>query len=463
MILRYTIFLLATLSLSISAGEYSRYIDQIDNVVTMANVDMKFTGAVLIADKDEIYYQQAFGYANENKQTKLTDKHQFSTGSISKEFTTIALMMLVEQDKIQYADNIAQYLPTLPSWASTITIEQLLSHTSGLPPIKWQHNINSPMVIEQLMHVTSLNFPPGEGYQYGNLNVILRALIIEKITAQSFSAFMQTHLFAPAGMKNTHNRLNVEDKNPSVLVEEYNSAILGVSFYSTPFDLYQWQKALWSYKFVSRQAMNKALSEHTLHPVPHQYYFDFGSFNTNDNKELISTSHNGSFFDHHAIKVEDLRKNITAILMSNDGRKVTLYELSDYILNANLYSAGQIPASWWLTHQINQFGIDKALINYQIAIKQNNKLISQESTLNKLGYSYSASHLEYGVALMKLNTELYPKSANTYDSYAELLIKSEQYQTARQVIEQGLVIAKKEHNSALVMSLSNLMKSVPKL
>ena len=461
--LRFTFLLLVTLSLNISADEYSKYTKKIDNILKTANVDMEFTGNILIAHREEIYYQRSLGYADKDKKIKLTSQHRLSTGSISKEFSTIAIMMLEEQGRIDYKDPLAKYLPEFPAWASKITIEQILSHTSGLPQIKWKQSINTQEVIEQIMAVETLSFKPGTSYLYGNLNVVLRALIIEKITTQLFTDYIQDNLFAPAGMTNSYNRLDEGEIQASVLVEEYNSAILGVSFYSTPYDLYQWNKALLNYKFVSKKSMVKALAEHSLHPVAKQYHFDFGGFNKNESGVLSQVSHPGSFFNHHAITVSDYGKNINVIIMSSDGRKPTIYELNDYILNINSYDKGQIPASWWLKDKINKLGLAKALSSYKIAIKQDRKLIANESALNKLGYSYSHSNLDNAIAIMKLNVELYPKSANTYDSYAELLIKAKKYKKAAVVINKGLVLAKSNKDDGLIMSLSNLIVRLPEI
>jgi CubicO group peptidase (beta-lactamase class C family) len=439
----------------------SDYTQKVDAIIKKAHQLVGFNGSVLIAKPSGIVYQSAYGFADHNQKIKLTPQHQLSTGSISKEFSTIALMMLEEQGKINYYDKISTYLPNLPTWGNKITIEQLLSHTSGLPQISWRYNLDTQEVKKQLMAIDTLEFEPGTDYRYGNLNVLLRAFIIENVTKQSFTSFLQEKLFQPAGMKNTYNKTDLKDVRSSVVVGDYTSAILGVSFFTTPFDLYLWEKALMSHQFINSASMKKALTPHVLSGMSSRAYFDLGNFFKNDKNEITLLLHDGSNPDHHAIKANHLNKGLIFILMSSDGRKATLFELNNYISNLAQYRNNKIPASWWLANEINLTDFATAFKRFKAVVKQNKSLIINESSLNKLGYSFARKkELGHGIEIMKLNTELYPKSANTYDSYAELLIKNNQHQTALPVIQQGLKLAHDDKNNDLIKSLRGLLVKV---
>lgn len=429
--------------------------EKIENILEKAHQLIGFNGSVLIAQDGEVIYQQAFGYADQDKKIKLRADHLLSTGSISKEFTTIALIMLEEQGKVHYQDKISKYLTHLPAWGNEITIEQLLSHTSGLPRINWRKNLNTQDIEAQLMAIDTLAFTPGADYLYGNLNVLLRAFIIEKITQQAFPAYIEQTLFKPAKMKNTFNKIELNDVRPSVVVGDYPTAILAISYYTTPTDLYLWEKALQSNQFISATSMKKALTPHTLSGMSSRAYFDLGNATKNDKGQMTLLLHDGSNPNHHAIKANHLDKALIMILMSSDGRKVTLFELNDYIANIEKYNNNEMPASWWLTNEIKSSNFDDAFEKFKTVIKKGQSLIVSEDALNKLGYSFARNtQLANAIAVMKLNTELYPNSANTYDSYAELLVLTQQYKQALPVIQQGLKLAETDKNAELTKLLS---------
>ncbi|MCJ8268571.1 MAG: beta-lactamase family protein, partial [Psychrosphaera sp.] len=122
------------------AEEQRKTIDKIEQLAQTAHQYAGFNGTVLVAKSGTIIYHKAFGFADKNQQIPLTTDHKFSPGSVGKEFTTVALMMLKKQGKLSYTDTLSSHLTGLPQWASTVTIEHILTHTSGLPDIKWQRN-----------------------------------------------------------------------------------------------------------------------------------------------------------------------------------------------------------------------------------------------------------------------------------------------------------------------------------
>jgi len=145
--------------------------------------------------------------------------------------------------------------------------------------------------------------------------------------------------------------------------------------------------------------------------------------------------------------------------MSSDGRKSTLYELRNYIANISAQSETKTPATWWLSNEIKVNGIEKAVQKYKIIMKENDKLISNEQTLNSLAYSLLADKkLDDGSLLMKLNLEYYPESANAHDSYAELLIETRHFEKAAAVVKRGLLLAEQSKNDMLIKILKDKQK-----
>jgi CubicO group peptidase (beta-lactamase class C family) len=125
-------------------------VQKIDHSINKAYQLMDFNESVTIANAKGVVYQNAFGFADQNKKIKLTTDHLLSMGSISKEFSTVALIMLEEEGKVHYNHKVSMYLTNLPTWRNDISIEQLLSHTSGLPQIEWSLNLDTTAVEKQL-------------------------------------------------------------------------------------------------------------------------------------------------------------------------------------------------------------------------------------------------------------------------------------------------------------------------
>jgi len=184
------------------AKNQMKYVEKIEYLVAGAHKYIGFNGTVLVANNDEIVFQKSYGFADKENKIILTPKHRLSPGSISKEFTTVAMMTLEEKGKLSFDDKLSKYLPNLPKWSAKISIKNILTHTSGLPKIEWHPNIATVDVLKQLYSIDTLKFKPSSQYLYGNLNVVIRALIIEKITGKPFEAFLQEKILTPAGMIN---------------------------------------------------------------------------------------------------------------------------------------------------------------------------------------------------------------------------------------------------------------------
>ena len=336
-----------------------------------------------------------------------------------------------------------------------------MSHTSGLPEIKWEPNLTTDDVKSQLMAIEKLPFKPGNGYSYSNLDVMLRAFIVEKVTGESFATFFKKNILIPSGMLHTFNKIHIDNNPASFVNGDMPSAILGVTMYSTASDLYRFEKALWSGLFVNKHSMEKGLSAHHLSGNDERAYFDFGGFTKDNTGKLTQVMHDGSNENQHTLKVSDFDKELIVIIISNDGRKLTPFELNDYVLNLSKYTPGQIPESWWFSKEIKRIGFDAALVEYRKTMQKSDKLIKNEFSLWVYGYIMMLKgNLDNAIDIMKINMENFPESADNYDNYAELLLKAKRYKEAKPIIEQGLRIAKKSNDKHLIQSLTEKRDSM---
>lgn len=434
--------------------------EKFDRILKDAHEYMAFNGTVLVAGNDKVLYENSIGFADKEKQVVLTPKHRFSPGSISKEFTTIAMMMLKDKGQLNYHDTLSKHLPNLPPWADRVSIEHLLTHTSGLGRIKFHPNITTDEVIDQIMAVAQLAYEPGKGYSYGNLNVVLRALIIEKISKKPFGTFVKDHLFDPAGMTNTFSQTNFDSKPPSMVFGEVPTAIAGVTVYTTPSDLLKWEKALWRNVYVRIDTLKEAIVKKGMSGQPGRAYFDFGGFVTNNQGALVKRDHDGTHPSHHAYLANYLDKGTTIILISSDGRKATLFEIEDMIRQTLNHETPRIPATWWLENEIKNKGVLASLSGLRAAV-ESGKFSFDENMLNSLGYRLSTNDQpEEAITVMKSNLDFFPESANAHDSYADMLIHAKRYTEARAIIERGLMLAKKSNNQFLINSMTGYLKII---
>ena len=165
------------------------------------------SGMLLVAQGGRPVVIRSFGKANRATGAVADIDTQFRIASVTKQFTSIAIAQLVEKHRLQYTDPISKYLPNIPPAWNAITIHQLLTHTSGIADYLSQKDFDAigseSRTHDQVIASVSplpLEFTPGERYSYSNTNYFLLGMIIEKVSGESYEAYLQKNIFAPAGM-----------------------------------------------------------------------------------------------------------------------------------------------------------------------------------------------------------------------------------------------------------------------
>ena len=181
--------------------------DRIDKVATDALAKTGVPSASIAVVKDgQIAYVKAYGDARLDPKTPATPEMRYSIGSISKQFTATALLLLQEQGKLSLDDKVGKYIPSLTR-ANEVTIRQLLSHTSGYQDY-WPQDYVMPMMLqpvtaEKIMDVWArkpLDFDPGTKWQYSNTNYVIAGVIVEKVANMPLLQFLREKVFTPLGM-----------------------------------------------------------------------------------------------------------------------------------------------------------------------------------------------------------------------------------------------------------------------
>jgi CubicO group peptidase (beta-lactamase class C family) len=181
------------------------------SVDAIAEQVLKGTGvpsaSVAVVQDGKIAYTQAYGSARLDPQTAAAPTMRYSIGSISKQFTAAAVMMLVEQGKLSLDDPVSKYIPKLTE-GDKVTIRQLLSHTSGYQDF-WPQDYVPPLMLkpisaDQIMDMWArkpLDFQPGMKWQYSNTNYVIAGAIVEKVSGMPLLQLLSQHIFTPLGMK----------------------------------------------------------------------------------------------------------------------------------------------------------------------------------------------------------------------------------------------------------------------
>ena len=185
--------------------------DLTEKIDKVANDALAKTGvpsaSVAIVKDGQVVYVKAYGEARLDPKTAATTAMRYSIGSISKQFTAAAILLLQEQGKLSLDDRVAKFIPNLTR-ANEVTIRQLLSHTSGYQDY-WPQDYVMPMMLQpvtaqKILDIWArkpLDFEPGTKWQYSNTNYVIAGVIIEKVAGMPLLRFLQEKVFTPLGMK----------------------------------------------------------------------------------------------------------------------------------------------------------------------------------------------------------------------------------------------------------------------
>jgi D-alanyl-D-alanine carboxypeptidase len=186
------------------AAEIEEYLDSI--------YDRTQPGAaVLVARDGETIVREAYGMADLELGVPLRPEHVFGIGSITKQFTAVAVLMLAEEGKLSLDDDITRFIPEYPTHGHRITIEDLLHHTSGIRSYtampEFQEMMRVDLTLDSLIAVFQhepLDFAPRENWIYSNSGYVLLGKIIEEASGQAYADFLRQHVFEPSGLESTY-------------------------------------------------------------------------------------------------------------------------------------------------------------------------------------------------------------------------------------------------------------------
>jgi CubicO group peptidase (beta-lactamase class C family) len=281
---------------------YSQHSEkEFDKILNEQNFDNSPGYAVLVGKNDQVIYRKAFGYANLELDVKLKPEHIFRIGSITKQFTAGAILKLEEEGKLSLKDEITKFIADYPTHGHTITIEHLLTHTSGIKSytsmMSWDAEVRkkdfTPLQLIDYFKKEPMDFAPGDKFLYNNSGYVLLGYIIEKASGKTYEEYLKETFFTPLGMKNTSydksslilkNRASGYQKKDD---EFENADFLSMSqpyaagsLLSTVDDLFKWYSAVMNDKVISKENRMKAHSSYKLNnnkPTGYGYGWSLGN------------------------------------------------------------------------------------------------------------------------------------------------------------------------------------------
>jgi D-alanyl-D-alanine carboxypeptidase len=281
--------------------------------------------AIAVLQGGKQIYAKGFG-----DNGKIRADSKFRIGSLTKQFTSGLIVILVREGKLSYSDTLGKYIPEVPNEWQSVTIHQLLNHTSGIPSYtenaKVRRMIDKPVSTDgiwQVVQTDKMNFKPGEGWQYNNSGYCLLGSIAERVTKKRYFQLLDQYLFKPVGMRNSgeerkHKPIPSFDSegNPSSPINMDWPYAAG-AIVSTVVDLGKWDAALHGNKLFT-EAEKKLMF--TADPVTLKFNnaYGYGWGTTYAQGEPVEVHHGGGIPGFTSFISRDLKSKQTIIVLNNN-------------------------------------------------------------------------------------------------------------------------------------------------
>lgn len=335
---------------SLDSLGFSNKVDSLLQRKYLSDKTKAFNGSVLVLDNGQPLYHKHFGYADLKLKTQINDSTRYDLASVSKQFTAVAILQLQASGKLNVADSIQKFIPDFPYRG--ISIENLLTHTSGLPEYMalmqkyWDKSkfASNYDVVEVLkMHRPKVQFAPNTRFEYCNTGYVLLSIIIEKASGKSYSGYLTDKVFKPLGMSHTlvyntrraageklsnhavgyvysdrKGRYEVPDSLAEYQQVIYLDAITGDgNINSCTQDLQIWEQELLSPTILPGKLLSEARANHTLsngENIPYGY----GFFLTGGGSAEPLVFHTGGWPGYFSILMNFLEQKKQIVILTNN-------------------------------------------------------------------------------------------------------------------------------------------------
>lgn len=414
---------------------------KIDALVRQYVDNKQFNGSVLVAENGQVIVKKGYGMANMEWSIANTPDTKFRLGSITKQFTALLIMQLVEKGKLNLEEHISTYLPDYPkATGDRITIHHLLTHTAGVPnytsfPAFFETMSRDPYTptafVKEFANLP-LDFEPGSKFSYSNSGYFLLGVLIEKVTGKAYAQVLQENILTPLQLRDTGydlfsplltNRASGYEKKGGSYVNapylDMSIPYAAGSLYSTVGDLYKWDQALYTDKLLSAGAKAKQFT-----PFREEYGYGWTMHNAKigERRDSVSLVGHGGGINGFNTLISRIPADKHLVVLLNNTGSAPLNAMRQNILRI-LYNqpveAPKKPVADLLRQSIRTE--PPATVQKKIAAWKSNKAYDlNENDLNALGYELLRDgKLPESIAVFALNVDAFPASYNVYDSRGE--------------------------------------------
>lgn len=394
---------------------------------------------VLVIKNGEIIHQKSYGLSNLAEETPSTPATNYRIASVTKQFTAMAIMILVHEGKLRYETTLKEIFPEFPDYGQHITIRHLVTHQSGIEDYyrfvtdERTEQMLDREVLDSILNTSTTYFTPGTQYRYSNTAYAVLAQVVEKISNQSFADFMKEKIFQKLDMTNTcifeldqpiTNRAfgyKEEDGRFVFSDQSMTSAIQGDGgIYCSTLDYYKWDQALYTDVLVPDTLLEDAFYNWDNHTRTEKGGAGYGwMIDFRKGVKMLHHSGGTSGFETQVIRIPSLK--LSVVLFTNrewEGR--VLWHNANAL--ASIYSdyAFAMPLEIVLKKEIGQNGTEAGVQLFD-TLKKDNRYEVKKTTLPYLGMDYlRVGKYEVAAALFDKTIKEYPNYAGGYHSWAVL-------------------------------------------
>ncbi|WP_158211880.1 serine hydrolase [Robiginitalea sediminis] len=423
---------------------------RIDSYLTQAEAN-GYSGTILVAHNKDIIFTKGYGMAYREAGIRNTPETVFNIGSVTKQFTAAAVLKLAEAGKLHPSDPIGRYVPGLPEGKANITLHQLIVQISGISPATggFRYDAASLEDFIGVVAASELLYAPGTRHTYANANYILLAAAVEAAAEMAYETYLRQTFFEPLGMADTGYRQGVRDTarlahgyyfddvrgawqdwgttQDHLPAPEYHWFSIGKGdLYSTAGDLLTWHQALQERRVLGEASTALLQTPHVPESEGGTSFYGYGWAIMEDPALGKVVTHNGSNGIYFADLLRFVDSGWVVISLSNirlnNASEGVAWEVSRMISDT-AYQPASIPKN---THElvfeyIRSHSPAQASGLNEFLTERTGSGIPDKGLLNRIGLRQitHGRDAKWGLALLRLNTEVFPGDGNLWDSLGE--------------------------------------------
>ena len=468
-LIQIALLVIATLLATYHLGEAQNKARLIDDLVQKYYEYGQFNGTVLVAEQGKVIFKKGYGEANKEWDIPNTPDTKFRLGSITKQFTSMLIMQLVDEGKIKVDGKLTDYIPEYPKTnGDKVTVYHLLTHTSGIPSYtsmanfsrEYLRNPYTPTDFIKVFWDLPLEFEPGTKFVYNNSGYFLLGVIIEKVTGKPYAEVLEERIFRPLGMKSSGYDLSApilakraagyEKRGGGYVNASYADMTVPYSagaLYSTVEDLFIWDQALSAGRLLSKESMEALFTPRIpMSPRPGAPYYAYGwsvgKVALGKSQDSVSTIGHGGAINGFSTLLTRVPETKTFVVLLNNTGGAPLGAMSVGILGilyGKPYAEPRRSIAEAIRDAATKSGTDAAWQQLRDLRQKNEEYYLSEGEVNSLGYEFlGQGKMTEAIEIFKMNVEAFPNSFNVYDSLGEAYAAAGQKELAIKNYEKSL-------------------------